>query len=85
MAKGGHQNLRSVQECARPGAEAVAAVIAAHDPARRRLPAVDLGCPGRTTADSSVGAAFLNGTPTGVAGYGALSLNRGTGTVKPHV
>jgi hypothetical protein len=33
----------------------------------------------------SVGAAFLNGTPTGVTVHGALSLNRGTGTVKPHV
>ena len=36
MAKSGHQHLRSLQEYARPGAEAVAAVTAAHDPARRR-------------------------------------------------
>ena len=37
MAKSGHQNLRSLQKYARPGAEAVAAMTAAHDPARRRL------------------------------------------------
>ncbi len=36
MAKSGHQNLRSLQRHARPGAEAVAAMTAAHDPARRR-------------------------------------------------
>jgi len=36
MAKSGHQNLRSLQRYARPGAEAVAAMTAAHDPARRR-------------------------------------------------
>ncbi len=36
MAKSGHQNLRSLQKYARPGAEAVAAMTAAHDPARRR-------------------------------------------------
>jgi integrase len=36
MAKTGHQHLRSLHEYARPGAEAVAAVTAAHDPARRR-------------------------------------------------
>jgi integrase len=36
MAKSGHQNLRSLQRYARPGAEAVAALTAAHDPARRR-------------------------------------------------
>ena len=36
MAKSGHENLRSLQKYARPGAEAVAAMTAAHDPARRR-------------------------------------------------
>ncbi|MGH9008734.1 MAG: tyrosine-type recombinase/integrase [Acidimicrobiia bacterium] len=36
MAKSGHQSLRSLQRYARPGAVAVAAVTAAHDPARRR-------------------------------------------------
>jgi integrase len=36
MAKSGHQNLRSLQRYARPGPEAVAAMTAAHDPARRR-------------------------------------------------
>lgn len=36
MAKSGHQNLRSLQKYARPSAEAVAAMTAAHDPARRR-------------------------------------------------
>jgi site-specific recombinase XerD len=36
MAKTGHQHLRSLQEYAQPVAEAVAAVTAAHDPARRR-------------------------------------------------
>lgn len=36
MAKSGHQNLRSLQRYARPGADAVAAMTAAHDPARRR-------------------------------------------------
>jgi integrase len=36
MAKSGHQSLRSLQRYARPGAEAVAAMTAAHDPARRR-------------------------------------------------
>lgn len=36
MAKGGHQNLRSLQRYARPSANAVAAMTAAHDPARRR-------------------------------------------------
>ncbi len=36
MAKSGHANLRSLQKYARPGAEAVAAMTAAHDPARRR-------------------------------------------------
>jgi integrase len=36
MAKSGHQNLRSLQRYARPGAEAVAAMTAAHDPGRRR-------------------------------------------------
>lgn len=35
MAKSGHQNLRSLQRYARPGADAVAAMTAAHDPARR--------------------------------------------------
>lgn len=35
MAKSGHQSLRSLQRYARPGAEAVAAMTAAHDPARR--------------------------------------------------
>jgi integrase len=38
MAKSGHQNLRSLQRYARPGADAVAAMTAAHDPARRRRP-----------------------------------------------
>ena len=36
MAKSGHENLRSLHKYARPGAEAVAAMTAAHDPARRR-------------------------------------------------
>jgi integrase/recombinase XerC len=36
MAKSGHQNLRSLQRYARPGAEAVAEMTAANDPARRR-------------------------------------------------
>ena len=36
MAKSGHQNLRSLQRYARPGSEAVAAMTAAHDPARQR-------------------------------------------------
>lgn len=36
MAKSGHQNLRSLQRYARPGADAVAAMTAAHDPTRRR-------------------------------------------------
>ena len=36
MAKSGHQHLRSLQRYARPGTEAVAAMTAAHDPARRR-------------------------------------------------
>jgi integrase len=38
MAKSGHESLRSLQKYARPGAEAVAAMTAAHDPARRRRP-----------------------------------------------
>jgi hypothetical protein len=36
MAKSGHENLRSLQKYARPSADAVAAMTAAHDPARRR-------------------------------------------------
>jgi len=36
MAKSGHESLRSLQRYARPGTEAVAAMTAAHDPARRR-------------------------------------------------
>jgi site-specific recombinase XerD len=36
MAKSGHDNLRSLQKYARPSADAVAAMTAAHDPARRR-------------------------------------------------
>jgi hypothetical protein len=36
MAKSGHQNLRSLQRYARPSADAVAAMTAAHDRARRR-------------------------------------------------
>ncbi len=36
MAKSRHTNLRSLQRYARPGAEAVAALTAAHDPDRRR-------------------------------------------------
>ena len=36
MAKSGHKNLRSLQKYARPSAEAVAAITAVHDPARRR-------------------------------------------------
>lgn len=36
MAKSGHESLRSLQKYARPGAEAIAAMTAAHDPARRR-------------------------------------------------
>ncbi len=35
MAKSGHQSLRSLQRYARPGADAVAAMTAAHDPGRR--------------------------------------------------
>jgi hypothetical protein len=34
MAKSGHETLRSLQNYARPGVEAVAAMTAAHDPAR---------------------------------------------------
>ena len=41
MAKSRHASLRSLQRYARPGAEAVAAMTAATDPARRR----DLGLP----------------------------------------
>lgn len=37
MAKSRHASLRSLQRYARPGTEAVAALTAAHDPARRRL------------------------------------------------
>jgi len=36
MAKSGHESLRSLQKYARPGAEAVGAMTASHDPARRR-------------------------------------------------
>lgn len=36
MAKSGHRNLRSLQRYARPGSEAVAAMTAAQDPARRK-------------------------------------------------
>jgi site-specific recombinase XerD len=36
MAKSRHRSLRSLQRYARPGADAVAALTAAHDPARRR-------------------------------------------------
>jgi len=36
MAKSRHVSLRSLQRYARPGPEAVAALTAAHDPARRR-------------------------------------------------
>lgn len=36
MAKSRHASLRSLQRYARPGLEAVAALTAAHDPARRR-------------------------------------------------
>jgi integrase/recombinase XerC/integrase/recombinase XerD len=36
MAKSRHASLRSLQRYARPGVEAVAALTAAHDPARRR-------------------------------------------------
>jgi integrase/recombinase XerD len=36
MAKSRHASLRSLQRYARPGAEAVAAMTAATDPARRR-------------------------------------------------
>jgi integrase len=36
MAKSRHTSLRSLQRYARPGTEAVAALTAAHDPARRR-------------------------------------------------
>jgi integrase len=36
MAKSRHTSLRSLQRYARPGPEAVAALTAAHDPARRR-------------------------------------------------
>jgi integrase len=45
MAKSRHASLRSLQRYARPGAEAVAAMTAATDPARRR----DLGLPSRST------------------------------------
>jgi integrase/recombinase XerD len=37
MAKSRHASLRSLQRYARPGAEAVAAMTAATDPARRRI------------------------------------------------
>ena len=37
MAKSRHKNLRSLQRYVRPSPEAVAALTAAHDPARRRL------------------------------------------------
>lgn len=37
MAKSRHSSLRSLERYARPGPEAVAALTAAHDPARRRL------------------------------------------------
>jgi integrase/recombinase XerD len=44
MAKSRHASLRSLQRYARPGAEAVAAITAATDPARRRnLDLPDLG------------------------------------------
>ena len=36
MAKSRHTSLRSLQKYARPGADAVAALTAAHDPERRR-------------------------------------------------
>ena len=36
MAKSRRMSLRSLQRYARPGPEAVAALTAAHDPARRR-------------------------------------------------
>ena len=36
MAKSRHRSLRSLQRYARPGSEAVAALTAAHDPARRK-------------------------------------------------
>ena len=36
IAKSRHASLRSLQRYARPGTEAVAALTAAHDPARRR-------------------------------------------------
>lgn len=36
MAKSGHQSLRTLQRYARPSVDAVAALTAAHDPARRR-------------------------------------------------
>jgi hypothetical protein len=35
MAKSRHRNLRTLQRYARPGPEAVAALTADHDPARR--------------------------------------------------
>jgi hypothetical protein len=35
MAKSRHSSLRSLERYARPGPEAVAALTAAHDPARR--------------------------------------------------
>jgi integrase len=38
MAKSRHTSLRSLQRYARPGPEAVAALTAEHDPARRRRP-----------------------------------------------
>ena len=36
MAKSRHTSLRSLQKYARPGADAVAPLTAAHDPERRR-------------------------------------------------
>jgi integrase/recombinase XerD len=36
MAKSRHRSLRTLQRYARPGLDAVAALTAAHDPARRR-------------------------------------------------
>jgi hypothetical protein len=53
MTKTRHQHLRSLQEYAQPGAEAVAAVTRRPRPGPS-APAVNLARPGRAIADSSV-------------------------------
>jgi len=48
MAKSRHKNLRSLQRYVRPSREAVAALTAQHDPARRRRRAAEPACVGPT-------------------------------------